>query len=133
MRKRNRGITIVISNLLLIAVVVCAVAGFYIFYNIFTKERQAESSHRDTSITIMGPTTAHPGDKVIMYIKNTGQVDLANWTFTSGLSDSGGALVTGSQRSVSADLSATGPWTFTVQAMSNGGDIVEDSWVIDEP
>ena len=133
MRRDKRSITIVISNLLLIAVVVCAVAGFYLFYNLFTKGRQAEAGRKNPAIMIIGPSTANPGDFAVMYVKNVGSVDLANWTFTTGLEDSGGPLPMGGQCSFSAELTGTAPWTFTVQAQSERGDIVEDTWVIDRP
>jgi hypothetical protein len=121
----------VISTLLLIAVVVSAVAGFYIFYNFFTKKQQADSDRKNPAIMIIGPSTANSGDVAILNFKNTGTVDMVSWTFTTGLSDFGGSMTVGSQRSFSAELSGVGPWIFTVQAQSKMGDIVEDTWVIE--
>ena len=130
--KNNRGITIVISNLLLIAVVVAAVAGFLLFYNAFFKSSQSKVSQDIPSITVVGPSSAKPGDTAVLYLKNTGSVSFANWSVVEGPDLSGVGLNIGDQRTISADLSGSGPWVVHIVACTDGGDVAEDAWVIEE-
>jgi len=127
MFSEKRAITPVIATLLLIAITVAAVAGFYIFYNAFIK--QSKVSGDNPSITLSGPSTADPGDTLVISIKNSGNVDLASWRFTSGLTAYFGTVLTvGSQRSFSTLLALTSspPWTFKVRAFTKGGSQTED-------
>jgi len=129
MFSEKRAITPVIATLLLIAITVAAVAGFYIFYNSFIKQSKVSSDN--PSITLSGPSSANVGDTVVISIKNSGNVDLASWRFTSGLSDYGVTLTVGSQRSFSTTLSGSSPWTFAVTAYTVGGSETQDVMVIE--
>lgn len=130
-KHRKRAITPVIATLLMIAITVAAVAGFYIFYNSFIK--QSKVTGDNPSITISGPSTADPGDTVIVSIRNSGNVDLASWVMTepdgsTTSSGTGEVLKVGSQRSfaVLLDVDDGPPWTFNVEALTVGGSECED-------
>lgn len=126
----KRAITPVIATLLLIAITVAAVAGFYIFYNAFIK--QSKVSGDNPSVTLAGPSTANLGDTIVISIKNSGNVDLTSWAMTGGYVDSDTATFTvGSQRSFSTTLSAAAPWTFSVTAWTLGGSECEDVLVVE--
>lgn len=126
----RRAITPVIATLLLIAITVAAVAGFYIFYNAFIK--QSKVSGDNPSISLSGPSTANQGDTVVISIKNSGNVDLSSWSFTAGLADtSTSTLTVGSQRSFSSTLGAGNSWAFSVIADTLGGSECSDVMVIE--
>jgi len=128
----KRAITPVIATLLLIAITVAAVAGFYIFYNAFIK--QSKVSGDNPSITLSGPSTADPGDTVVISIKNSGNVDLASWRFATGLLTANGATLTvGSQKSFSVLIptTSTPPWEFKVRGATKGGSQTEDVLAIE--
>ena len=127
----RRAITPVIATLLLIAITVAAVAGFYIFYNAFIK--QSKVSGDNPSLTMSGPSTADVGDTVIISIKNSGNVDIASWTATGpgGNMGSGTVLTVGSQRSFSTVVTGTAPWSFRVTGTTAGGSQAEDVMVVE--
>ena len=129
MFSEKRAITPVIATLLLIAITVAAVAGFYIFYNAFIK--QSKVSGDNPSITISGPSTADAGDTVVISIKNSGNADLVSWTITGAVQDNGGTLTVGSQRAFSTTLTGTAPWTVSVTARTAGGSQAEDIMAIE--
>ncbi|MHA1740631.1 MAG: archaellin/type IV pilin N-terminal domain-containing protein, partial [Candidatus Thorarchaeota archaeon] len=124
------AITPVIATLLLIAITVAAVAGFYIFYNSFIKQSKVSSDN--PSITLSGPSTANPGDTIVISIKNSGNVDLTSWEFTQGLDESSDDdLSVGSQISFTSTLGDSPPWTFQVTAYTTGGSQVQDILIIE--
>jgi len=126
----KRAITPVIATLLLIAITVAAVAGFYIFYNAFIK--QSKVSGDNPSITFAGPSTANAGDTIVVSIKNSGNVDLTSWDITGDLLASDDATFTvGSQRSFTTTLADTAPWQFSVTAWTLGGSECEDVLVVE--
>ena len=125
----KRAITPVIATLLLIAITVAAVAGFYIFYNAFIK--QSKVSGDNPSITFAGPSTANAGDTIVVSIKNSGNVDLTSWDITGDLLASDDATFTvGSQRSFSTTLTGEGPWSFSASGVTEWGRECEDSLVV---
>jgi len=120
----------VIATLLLIAITVAAVAGFYIFYNSFIKQSKVSSDN--PSITLSGPSSANQGDTIVVSIKNSGNVDLASWRFVSGLANTYGTTLTvGSQRSFTTTLTGSPPWKFAVTAHTLGGSETQDVLVIE--
>ena len=130
MFSEKRAITPVIATLLLIAITVAAVAGFYIFYNSFIK--QSKVSGDNPSISLAGPSSANVGDTVVFSIKNSGNVDLTSWTISGGHdATSTETLTVGSQRSFSTTLTGTAPWTISVTAETIGGSEIEDVMVIE--
>ncbi len=131
MFSEKRAITPVIATLLLIAITVAAVAGFYIFYNSFIK--QSKISSDNPSITLSGPSSANQGDTIVISIKNSGNVDLASWRFVSGLANTHGTTLTvGSQRSFTTTLGNHPPWKFAVIGHTiGGGSEAEDILVIE--
>lgn len=74
MFSEKRAITPVIATLLLIAITVAAVAGFYIFYNNFI--RQQNVGAKQPSIAVSGPNNAASNDVVTISVKNSGNVDI---------------------------------------------------------
>jgi len=128
----RRAITPVIATLLLIAITVAAVAGFYIFYNSFIK--QSKVSSESPSITLSGPSTGNPGDVIVISLKNSGNVDLTSWELRGPdgrvASDSTATLAVGSQLSFTTVLPSTPPssgaWTIQAKAWTTGGSIVTD-------
>jgi flagellin-like protein len=130
MFSEKRAITPVIATLLLIAITVAAVAGFYIFYNSFIK--QSKVSGDNPSISLAGPSSANVGDTIVFSIKNSGNVDLTSWTISgSHGATSTETLTVGSQRSFSTTLTGTAPWTVSVVAETIGGSEAEDVMVIE--
>jgi flagellin-like protein len=134
MFRNKRAITPVIATLLLIAITVAAVAGFYIFYNAFIK--QSKVSGDNPSITVSGPSTGNIGDRVVVSIKNSGNADLSSWemTFPDGTTEgSTTTLTVGSQRSFSYALDSTnsGAWEFNVDAETAAGSACQDLMVIE--
>jgi len=130
MFSEKRAITPVIATLLLIAITVAAVAGFYIFYNSFIK--QSKVSGDNPSISFAGPSSANVGDTIVFSIKNSGNVDLTSWTISGAHgASSTETLTVGSQRSFSTTLTGTAPWTFSVTAETIGGSEAEDVLVIE--
>ena len=127
----KRGITPVIATLLLIAITVAAVAGFYIFYNAFIK--QSKVSGDNPSVTMSGPSTSDANEVVIVSVKNSGNVDLTSWQAYYGttLLGHGTLLKVGSQRSFSQVVSGTGPWTFRATGLTDGGSQAEDLMVVE--
>lgn len=135
----RRGITPVIATLLLIAITVAAVAGFYIFYNAFIKQSKVSSDA--PSVTISGPSTANPGDTIVISVKNSGNVDVSSWIFgtpvgLSGLPAAGadqGELKVGSQKAFSAQVTTTvmDAWTVQVYAYTQGGSEASDVLIVE--
>jgi len=72
----RRAITPVIATLLLIAITVAAVAGFYVFYNSFIKQSKVSSDN--PSISISGPSMASEGDTIVLSVKNSGNVEFVD-------------------------------------------------------
>jgi flagellin-like protein len=131
MFSEKRAITPVIATLLLIAITVAAVAGFYIFYNSFIK--QSKVSGDNPSISLAGPSSANVGDTIVFSIKNSGNVDLTSWTVSGDHgASSTETLTVGSQRSFSTTLTDVGrAWSITVRAETIGGSEAEDVMVIE--
>ncbi len=147
MFSEKRAITPVIATLLLIAITVAAVAGFYIFYNNFIRQQNVGS--RQPSVVILGPSTGSTGDAVTVSIKNTGNVDipsitvrhntaaLGTWTTalsfpavnaTSPLRPNQVITATGTLNAPST--SAPPRWEVQVTASTAGGSSVMDVLVI---
>ncbi len=145
MFSEKRAITPVIATLLLIAITVAAVAGFYIFYTNFVG--QSDISAQEPAASIYGPSMAAEGDTVTLSVKNSGNVEFTNLTATtspsltfspsnwlSQISDSNPLKVGGSV-ACSTTLAAPGSndaWTITITAKTKGGTSVVDVWVIKE-
>ena len=130
MFSEKRAITPVIATLLLIAITVAAVAGFYIFYNSFIK--QSKVSGDNPSITLSGPSSANPGDTIVFSIKNSGNADLTSYDISDAYEYSDeNDLTVGSQRSFSTTLTGTAPWTVDVKAWTTGGSECQDVMVIE--
>jgi flagellin-like protein len=130
MFSEKRAITPVIATLLLIAITVAAVAGFYIFYNSFIK--QSKVSGDNPSISLAGPSSANVGDTIVFSIKNSGNVDLTSWSVTGDhAATSTETLTVGSQRSFSTTLTGTAPWSISCRAETIGGSEAEDVMVIE--
>ena len=119
--------------LLMIAFVVAAVAGYYVFYKGFFKDSSKDVNMDMAHITLNGPTTGNANEVVVLHVKNSGNVDFASWSFVEGSTDSGTDFSAGDQATSSVTLGGTGPWVFKVQAVTNSGKVAEDSWIVENP
>jgi FlaG/FlaF family flagellin (archaellin) len=131
MRADKRAVNQVIATILLIAVAVAAVSAFYLFYRGFIRQGEKDASRESPSITIVGPNSASSGRTIVLTAKNTGSVDFATYAMVEGHAGSGTNLKRGGQVSFSTVLSGPGPWPFTIQGVTTGGQEVEDSWVVE--
>lgn len=130
---RSRGVSQVVGIILLVALVVAAVSGYYIFYKGFFRESKRNVNMDVPQITIQGPTTGYTNHSIVLSVKNSGNVDFLNWSFVQGSTVSGTDLLVGDQVSTSATLNGPGPWIFKVQAYTAAGKVVEDSWAVGKP
>jgi len=143
MFSEKRAITPVIATLLLIAITVAAVAGFYIFYNNFI--RQQNVGAKAPSISVSGPNNAGQGDVITVTIKNTGNVNVTIATGGLVLNPTGsitwstanwwartlgpGQIISGSGTLGPTTLTPR-RWEITVTATTTGGSSVQDALVI---
>jgi flagellin-like protein len=143
MFKEKRAVTPVIATLLLIAITVAAVAGFYIFYSSFIG--QSKVSSQEPAVSLFGPTMSYEGDTVTLTIKNSGNVEIVSLNITDDPSmtfvpstwasqiTSGNPLKVGGSVACAVQLPVTTTdWTVTVTGGTGGGASVVDVWVIEE-
>ncbi len=127
----RRAVNQVIATILLIALAVAAVSGFYLFYKGFVRQGENDASRKNPSITIVGPERATSGETIVLIARNTGSTDFASYAMVEGHTLSGSDLKIAGQVSFSTVLSGSGPWVFTMQGVTTGGHEVEDSWAVE--
>ena len=131
MFRNKRAVNHVIATILLIAVAVAAVSGFYLFYRGFIRQGEKDASRDNPSITLVGPDSASSGENIVLIARNTGSMDFASYAMIEGHTGSGTDFQIGGQVSFSTVLSGSGPWVFTMQGTTSGGHAVEDSWAVE--
>ncbi len=142
MFSEKRAITPVIATLLLIAITVAAVAGFYIFYTNFI--RQQDVGAKQPSVVISGPNNAAQNDVITVTIKNSGNIDLnivatgvtqlgtitwttTNWWVVTGLKP--GQVLSGTG-TLGAAAGTPARWEVRLTATTTGGSSIQDVLVI---
>ena len=144
MFSEKRAITPVIATLLMIAITVAAVAGFYIFYNSFIKQQRVSGDN--PSITISGPSMATQGDTISLSVKNSGNVEFDDLTVTQtpaltytpstwvSVIDGTPPLKVGGSVACTVTLPApsSGTWKITITAETASGTTVADALAIEE-
>ena len=84
-------------------------------------------------ILVSGPYMANIGDTIVVSIKNGGNVDLVQWATSGVLTESGGPLTHGSQRSFSVTLRTYPLWVIRAAGVTRQGETCEDVLAIREP
>ena len=97
-------------------------------------EQGERPSQDHPSISIVGPSTAGPGDTIVISVRNTGNVDIDAWglTYPDGGIEEGRALSVGSQRSYSYSIPSrtTYPLAFLAEGITVRDDYCHDTLYI---